>query len=183
MPDRVLQAMHQPAPNIYAGELVEMTHSLIPDLKAVARTAHQAAIYIANGHGAWEAALANTLAPGDKVLVLATGLFAMGWAEMAKCLGVDVELLEFDRRGTIDLDKLAEALRADRSRDYKAVMTVHVDTSTSVRNDVPALRAVLDDVGHPALLMIDCIASLACDRFEMDAWGCLLYTSPSPRDS
>lgn len=171
VPDRVLQAMHQPAPNIYSGALVEMVHGIIPDLKAVARTAHNAAIYICNGHGAWEAALANVLSRGDKVLVLATGRFGIGWGEIATGLGIEVDLIDYGQRSDIDLAQVEDALRADKSHKIKAVMAVHVDTSTSVRNDIAALRRLIDTVGHPALLMVDCIASLAVDRFEMDAWG------------
>ncbi|SFT85021.1 pyridoxal-phosphate-dependent aminotransferase family protein [Sedimentitalea nanhaiensis] len=171
IPDAVLQAMHRPAPNIYGGALIDMTATLIPDLKRVARTRHQAAIYICNGHGAWEAALSNVVAPGDKVLIPATGRFGIGWGEMATGLGADVALLDFGRSAPIDIDRVAQALREDTAHSIKAVLAVHVDTSSSVRNDIAALRAAMDAVGHPALLMADCIASLGCDRFEMDAWG------------
>ncbi len=171
IPDAVLRAMHRPAPNIYEGELVELTHSLIPDLAKVARTAHHTAIYIGNGHAAWEAALANTIAPGDKVLVPATGRFAHGWADMAEGIGAEVTILDFGRQSPMDLDQIADALRADVDHSFKAVLAVHVDTSTSIRNDIAALRRVMDEVGHPALLMADCIASMGCDRFEMDDWG------------
>ncbi|MCP3972157.1 MAG: aminotransferase class V-fold PLP-dependent enzyme [Rhodobacteraceae bacterium] len=171
VPDRVLQAMHRPAPNIYEGELIELTRSLVVDLKKVARTTADVAMYIANGHGAWEAALANTHSRGDRVLVLATGRFAIGWAEMATRLGIDCEIIDFGNRSNIDIARVEEVLAEDKAHAFKSVMAVHVDTSSSVRNDVAALRAALDRAGHPALLMIDCIASLACDRFEMDAWG------------
>lgn len=171
IPDAVLRAMHRASPNIYAGELVDMTATLIPDLKRVARTQHEVAIYIANGHGAWEAALTNTLKPGDKVLVPATGRFAHGWAEMAECLGISAEILDFGKESTFDMVKIAEALAADKSHEIKAVLGVHVDTSTSIRNDISALRRIMDEVNHPALLMADCIASLGCDQFEMDDWG------------
>ena len=171
MPDRVLQAMHRPAPNIYAGEIVDMTASLTPDLKYVAGTDHHVAIYISNGHGAWEAAVSNVLAPGDKVLVPATGRFGHGWSEMAAGLGAEVEILDFGKRAPWDLDRIAETLKADEGHAIKAVLAVHVDTSTSIRNDVAGLRRVLDETGHPALLMVDCIASLACDVVTMDAWG------------
>ena len=171
MPDAVLRAMHRASPNIYGGELVEMTHGLIPDLRLVARTQHQAAIYIGNGHAAWEAALSNTVAPGDVVLVPASGRFAMGWAEMAQGIGAHPRVLDFGRSDGWDLDQIADVLRSDSAHRIKAVLAVHVDTSSSIRNDIPALRAVLDDLGHPALLMADCIASMGCDRFEMDAWG------------
>jgi len=171
VPDRVLQAMHQPAPNIYGGALADTVRSIIADLKTVVRTQHQATIYIANGHGVWEAALANVLSRGDKVLVLATGLFGLGWANMAERLGAEVEILDCGNRSDIDLAQAEAVLRADTEGRIKAVMAVHVDTSTSVRNDIPALRAVMDQTGHGALLMVDCIASLAVERFEMDAWG------------
>ena len=171
IPDPVLQAMHRPSPNIYAGELLTLTDSLVPDLKAVAGTAHFVAIYISNGHGAWEAALMNTLQPGDKVLVPASGRFAIGWSEMAAALGIEVELIDFGTAAAWDLNRVAERLVADKAHEIKAVLGVHVDTSSSIRNDFSALRTVMDEAGHPALLMADCIASLGCDRFEMDAWG------------
>jgi alanine-glyoxylate transaminase/serine-glyoxylate transaminase/serine-pyruvate transaminase len=171
MPDAVLQAMHRAAPNIYAGELVDMMPGLVADLKSVARTKGDAAIYISNGHGAWEAALSNVMAPGDKVLVPACGRFAFGWADMAEGLGLEAEILDHGLKSPWDMARIAAALKADSSRRIKAVLAVHTDTSTSIRNDIPALRALLDELDHPALLMADCIASLGCDRFEMDAWG------------
>ncbi len=170
-PEAVLQAMHRSSPNIYEGELIDMMPALVTDLKTVARTEHHVAIYIGNGHAAWEAALANTMAPGDLALVPATGRFAHGWADMADGLGVRSQILDFGKSSPWDMEQIAEALRADTAHQIKAVLAVHVDTSTSIRNDVPALRAVLDELEHPALLMADCIASLGCDRFEMDAWG------------
>lgn len=171
MPDAVLQAMHRPAPNIYSGALVELTESLIPDLKSVARTRHHVAVYIGNGHAVWEASLANVIAPDDTVLVPATGAFGLGWAEMASGLGAEAKVLDFGKRTPMDLDRIAEVLRADTAHRIKAVLATHTDTATSIRNDIAGLRRVMDEVGHPALLMADCIASLACDRFEMDAWG------------
>ncbi len=171
MPDPVLQAMHIPAPNIYEGEIVEVMRSLHVDLKRVARTEQNVAMYIANGHGAWEAALANVLRRGDKVLVAATGRFAHGWAEMAEGIGAEVEKVDFGLKTPIDPAKVEEVLRADTDHRIKAVLFSHVDTSTSIRNDPAPLRAAIDAAGHPALLMVDCIASLACDRFEMDDWG------------
>ncbi|TDE41261.1 aminotransferase class V-fold PLP-dependent enzyme [Antarcticimicrobium sediminis] len=171
MPEAVLQAMHRSAPNIYEGALIDLTASLIPDLKRVARTEHNAAIYICNGHGAWEAALSNVIAAGETVLVPATGRFGMGWADMGRGLGIEPQILDFGKSTPWEPDRVAEALRADAGHKIKAVLGVHVDTSSSVRNDIAGLRRVLDEVGHPALLMVDCIASMACDRFEMDAWG------------
>ena len=171
MPDAVLRAMHRGAPNIYAGELIDIAASLVPDLKRVARTDGHVAMYIGNGHAAWEAALANTIAPGDTVLVPATGPFGHGWGEMAEGLGAEVETIDFGKRAPMDMDRIGQTLRADTGHRIKAVLAVHVDTSTSIRNDIAGLRATLDAVGHPALLMADCIASLGCDVFETDAWG------------
>ncbi|WP_209834984.1 aminotransferase class V-fold PLP-dependent enzyme [Ruegeria sp. HKCCE3926] len=171
MPDAVLQAMHRPSPNIYDGALIDMMPDLTRDLCRVACTNHNVAIYIANGHGTWEAALSNVIAPGETVLAPASGRFTYGWAEMAEGIGAKVQLIDFGTSSTWDFDRIADALRADRNHQIKAVLAVHVDTSSSIRNDIPALRRLLDDLQHPALLMADCIASLGCDRFEMDGWG------------
>ena len=171
MPERVLRAMHRAAPNIYRGGMIDLTASLIPDLRAVARTTGEVAIYIGNGHAAWEAALSNVLDPGDRVLVIATGRFGHGWAEMARGLGIEAQVLDFGPQATFDPDQVAQALAADAAHTLRAVLCVHVDTASSVRNDIAALRGLLDAACHPALLMADCIASLGCDRFEMDAWG------------
>ncbi len=181
MPDAVLQAMHRASPNIYEGELVDMVAGLVPDLKRVARTEGHVAIYIANGHGTWEAALANTVALGEKVLVCATGRFGHGWAEMAEGMGIDVEILDFGRTAPIDPERLRARLAQDAGGTIKAVLTVHVDTSSSIRSDIAACRQALDAVGHGALLMADCIASLACDRFEMDAWGADIMITASQK--
>lgn len=171
MPEEVLRAMHRPAPNIYGGALEDLTAGLVSDLRQVARTKGEATIYIGNGHAAWEASLANSIAPGEVVLVPATGRFGHGWAEMAEALGAAPQILDFGKQSPVDMDRLEAALRADKRHEIKAVLATHVDTSTSVLNDIEAMRAVLDATGHPALLMADCIASLACDRFDMDAWG------------
>jgi alanine-glyoxylate transaminase/serine-glyoxylate transaminase/serine-pyruvate transaminase len=171
MPDRVLQAMHRPAPNIYTGQLVDMVAGLVPDLKAVARTEGHVAMYIANGHGAWEAAICNTLSRGDRILVLGTGRFCLGWGEMAAAMGVDCQIIDFGQRSDIDMARVAEALAADREHRIKAVMAVQVDTSTSVKNDIRDLRRALDAIDHPALLFADCIACLACDEFPHGRLG------------
>jgi alanine-glyoxylate transaminase/serine-glyoxylate transaminase/serine-pyruvate transaminase len=171
IPDRVLNAMHRPAPNIYEGELIELTETVIADLKRVAGTSGQVAIYIGNGHAGWEAAIANILAPGHRALVIATGRFGLGWAETARRLGVEVELMDFGFRAGIDADRVADRLRADRAHAIRAVLVVQTDTASSVTNDLAAVRGALDAAGHPALLAADCIAGLACDRFEMDALG------------
>ncbi|MEM9798461.1 MAG: aminotransferase class V-fold PLP-dependent enzyme [Pseudomonadota bacterium] len=171
MPERVLRAMHRPAPNIYTGPLIDLTHALIPDLKAVARTDHQATIYIGNGHAVWEACLANTHSRGDLVLIPRTGSFADGWADVARGLGLRVEFLDFGNRAAMDPAAIGQRLRDDTAHEIKSVLCVHVDTSSSVRSDIAAIRAEMDAAGHPALLQADCIASMGCDVFEMDAWG------------
>ncbi|WP_158971063.1 pyridoxal-phosphate-dependent aminotransferase family protein [Chachezhania sediminis] len=171
MPDAVLNAMHRAAPNIYEGDLVEMTHGIVKDLRRVARTRHNAAIYICNGHGGWEAALTNVMGPGDKALSASVGYFGQGWAATAEAQGVNVQMLNFRQRGSVDLDAVADALKADKTHQIKVLLGTHVDTATSVRTDPRGLREVLDATGHPALLAMDCIASMGCDRFEMDDWG------------
>jgi alanine-glyoxylate transaminase/serine-glyoxylate transaminase/serine-pyruvate transaminase len=171
MPDRVLRAMHRASPNIYGGEIYDVVADIWPRLRAVARTSQNAAIYIGNGHAAWEAANANMFSRGDKALVLAVGHFGTGWAKMARAMGVDVDVMDFGTAAPVDMGRVEAALRADTTHSIKAVLATHVDTSSSTKTDVSALRAVLDAVGHPALLAIDCIASMACDEFHMDAWG------------
>ena len=171
IPEAVLRSMHRSSPNIYEGELIEITESLIPDLNYVARSTGQVAIYIANGHGIWEAALSNMVSAGDHVLVLATGRFAHGWAEMAKKMGIAVDILDFGKNRAVDFQVLSEKLNSEPKIKYKSILMTHVDTSTSVKNDIANVRQILDDTKSPALLAVDCIASLGCDRFEMDDWG------------
>ncbi len=171
IPDQVLQAMHRAAPNIYSADLEHMVHGLLDDLGAVAGTEGHSTIYICNGHGVWEAALSNTMSSGDRVLVLATGLFAQGWGGFAENMGVSAEYIDFGPRGTIDAGRVADRLARDRHHEIKAVIAVQVDTASSVRNDIASLSEAIGSTGHPALLMVDCIASLACERFLMDEWG------------
>jgi alanine-glyoxylate transaminase/serine-glyoxylate transaminase/serine-pyruvate transaminase len=171
VPDRVLQAMARPAINIYEGEIVETTQSILRDLRSVARTAGRPFIYIANGHGAWEAALTNTLSRGDTVLVLESGRFAVGWGEMARWMGVGIETLHAQPRRAVDPNAVEARLRADVDRRIKAVLVVQVDTASSLRNDVAAIRKAIDAAGHPALYMVDVVASQGCIPYEMDAWG------------
>ena len=169
MPDRVLNAMHRAAPNIYEGALHEMVNGIVPDLKWVAGTAHNVAIYIGNGHAAWEAAISNMFSRGEKALVCVTGHFGLGWAAAARAMGVEVEVIDFGRNTPVDPAKVEDALRAHP--DVKAVLVTHVDTATTVLNDVAAVRRAIDAAGSLALLAVDSIASLGCDRFLMDAWG------------
>ncbi|MGL6211699.1 MAG: pyridoxal-phosphate-dependent aminotransferase family protein [Paracoccaceae bacterium] len=171
MPDRVLGAMHRAGPNIYAGELLQMVDGLWPDLKAVAQTGQNLAAYIGNGHATWEAANANMFSRGEVALVLATGRFGHGWAESARAMGIEVQVLDFGKSSAPDFDQVEAALRADTEGRIKAVLTTHVDTSSSVRTSIPGLRAAMDAAGHSALLAVDCIASLGCDEYRMDEWG------------
>lgn len=171
MPARVLREMHRVSANIYEGDMVDMTFAMLPDLKAVARTKHNVAIYITNGHGTWEASLANIAERGDTVLVVSTGRFGLGWAETARRMGINCEILDFGNHGTYDPAKVRDTLAKDKQHTFKAILATHVDTSSSVKNDIKAIRDILDDLGHPALLAADCVASMGCDPFEMDAWG------------
>lgn len=171
MPDRVLRAMQRPAPNIYEGELVEITDSILRDLGRLAGTAGETALYVSNGHGVWEAALSNLFGPGDAILALASGTFGHGWADTGRVMGLDVEVLDFGRHAPVDTTALGERLKEDTAHHIKGILVVHADTSSSVRNDVSRLRQAIDDVGHPALLLVDCIASFCCDVYEMDDWG------------
>lgn len=170
LPDRVLQAMQRPSPNIYAGALVDMVAGLWPDLRAVAGTTANVAAYIGNGHSLWEASAANLFSRGDRVLLVSTGHFGLGWMAALNAMGVLVDCLDFGR-SPADFGQVEAALRADRAGSIRAVLTTQVDTASSVRTDIPALRAAMDAAGHPALLMVDCIASLGCDEYHMDAWG------------
>lgn len=171
IPEEVLRSMHRSAPNIYEGELIEITRSLIPDLNYVARSSGNVAIYIANGHGIWEAALSNIATANDHILVVATGRFAHGWAEMARKLGIKVDVVDFGKNRALDIEVLAKKLKSEPKTKYKAILMTHVDTSTSVKNDILNVRKKLDEINCSALLAVDCIASLACDKFEMDEWG------------
>ena len=171
IPEEVLRSMHRAAPNIYEGELIEVTESLIPDLNYVARSSGNVAIYIANGHGIWEAALSNIATANDHILVVATGRFAHGWAEMARKLGIKVDVVDFGKNRALDIEVLAKKLKSESKTKYKAILMTHVDTSTSVKNDIFNVRKKLDEINCSALLAVDCIASLACDKFEMDEWG------------
>ena len=171
VPDEVLRAMHRPAVDIYSGDLVTLTESCLADLKQIFRTDGRVYVYAANGHGAWEAAVCNVLSRGDKILVAQSGLFAVGWGEMAQVLGVKVEVLPGDWRRAVDPAAVEARLKADTAGEIKAVLAVQIDTASSVVNDVPAIRQAIDAAGHDALFLVDTIASLATMAFDMDAWG------------
>lgn len=171
MPDEVLRAMHRPALDIYSDTMVDMTHSLLRDLSGLFRTKGHSYIYIANGHGAWEAALSNVLSRGDRILVLESGRFAIGWGNAAAAMGVDVEYLKGDWRRAVRPAEVEARLRLDKDHAIKAVIVVQVDTASGAYNDIEAIGKAIKAAGHPALYMVDAVASLGCMPFEMDAWG------------
>ncbi len=171
VPDAVLQAMMRPAVDIYSGPLVELTDRLLTDLKSVFRTKGHTYIYAANGHGGWEAAVSNVLSRGDHILTLESGRFALGWAEMAKVMGAEIEVLKGEWHRAVDPAAVEARLRADSTHTIKAIMVVQIDTASGVVNDIAAIRRAIDAAKHPALYMVDCVASLGCMPFEMDAWG------------
>lgn len=181
IPDRVLQAMIRPAEEIYTGAMVDLTDGLLGDLKRIFRTTARTYIYAANGHGGWEAALSNVLSRGDKVLVLASGRFAIGWGEMARFMGADVEVMAGSWRAAVDPAAVEARLRRDTAHEIKAVMMVQIDTASGVVNDVQAVRRAIDAAGHPALYLIDGVAALGCMPFEMDAWGVDVAMSASQK--
>ncbi|MFQ5566265.1 MAG: pyridoxal-phosphate-dependent aminotransferase family protein, partial [Paracoccaceae bacterium] len=171
IPDRVLNAMHRAMPNIYEGALVELSTGILNEISAIPRTAGHGFIAITNGHGAWDMALANTLSRGDKVLVLESGRFATGWGEQAAAMGIEVEIQHAPPRRAVDPTAVEERLRADKAHEITAILVVQIDTASSVWNDIAAIRKAIDVAGHPALYMVDCIASLGCVPYEMDEWG------------
>jgi len=175
VPDEVLRAMHRPAVDIYAGPLLALTDSLLKDVARVFHTTGRAYIYIANGHGAWEASLTNVLSKGDRILVLESGRFAIGWGESARRMGVQVEILKGDMRRAVRPAEVEARLKADRKANgggtIKAILVAQIDTASGVVNDIEAIGQAIRAAGHDALLMVDAVASLGCMPFEMDKWG------------
>lgn len=171
MPDEVLQAMHRPALDIYSDTMVQMTDSLLRDLGRLFATKGRSYIYIANGHGAWEAVLSNVLSRGDKILVLESGRFALNWGHAASAMGVEVGVLKGDTRRAVRPAEVEARLRQDKDGRIKAIVVVQVDTASGVVNDVAAIGRAIKAAKHDALFMVDAVASLGCMPFEMDAWG------------
>ena len=175
VPDEVLRAMHRPAVDIYAGALLALTDGLLRDVARLFRTSGHAYIYIANGHGAWEASITNMLSKGDKILVLESGRFAIGWGESARRMGVEVEILKGDMRRAVRPAEVEARLKADRKANggntIKAILVAQIDTASGVVNDIEAIGQAIRAAGHEALLMVDAVASLGCVPFEMDKWG------------
>jgi alanine-glyoxylate transaminase / serine-glyoxylate transaminase / serine-pyruvate transaminase len=171
IPDAVVQAMTRPAIDLYTGEMIGITEGLLADLPRIFRTQGRVYMYAANGHGGWEAAFTNVLSRGERVLVLESGRFAIGWGEMARMMGAEIETLPQDVRKAVDPAAVEAHLRKDKAHAIKAILVVQIDTASGVVNDLPAIRKAIDNARHPALLMVDAVASLGCMPFEMDAWG------------
>jgi len=170
MPDSVLRAMDRPTIDFNDPEFTAVFNQGVAGLKRVLRTEGDVFLYTASGHGAWEATLTNLLSRGDTVLVLETGWFSEGWAEMAQKLGLHTQTVAADWRRGVDLGAVRDALRADAGHTIKAVLAVHNETATGLVMPLADLRATMDDAGHPALLLVDTISSLGSLEFRMDDW-------------
>lgn len=168
VPARVLNAAHRASPDIYADDLAQVNLQVMAQLKRLAGTRANLAPYIGNGHAGWEAASANMFAPGDLALVLTSGHFGRSWAEMTEGLGVSVERLDFGALAP-DPARLAARLAQDPQGRIRAVMVCQTDTASATLADIRAIRAAMGD--HPALLVVDAIASLGCAPMRMDDWG------------
>jgi alanine-glyoxylate transaminase/serine-glyoxylate transaminase/serine-pyruvate transaminase len=185
VPDRILRAISYPTIDHRGPEFAELGLKVLEGIKKIFKTQHPVVIYPASGTGAWEAALANTLSPGDTVLMYETGHFATLWKKMAEGLGLKPEFLglpgiEGWRRG-VDAQRIEERLRADTQRSIKAVCVVHNETSTGVTSNIAAVRRAIDAAGHPALLLVDTISGLASADYRHDEWGVDVTVSGSQK--
>ena len=177
MPDRILRAMDGPTIDHRGPEFAELALDVLYDIKAIFKTEQPVLIFPASGTGAWEAALVNTLSPGDKVLMFETGQFATLWSNLARRFGLEVEMVPGDWRSGVKPQDVEDRLSAD----IKAVCVVHNETSTGVTSNIAAVRAAMDRTGHPALLMVDTISSLACMDYRHDEWGVDVTVSGSQK--
>ncbi|MDO9708420.1 pyridoxal-phosphate-dependent aminotransferase family protein [Paracraurococcus lichenis] len=171
VPDRVLRAMDNPTMDHRGPDFGRFGKQLLEKLRAVFQTAQPVVIYPASGTGAWEAALTNTLSPGDRVLMCETGWFAHLWQEMADRLGLRAEFIETDWRRGADVAAIEARLREDKEHGIKAVAVVHNETSTGCTSRIDEVRRAIDAAGHPALLLVDTISSLGSIDYKHDAWG------------
>jgi alanine-glyoxylate transaminase/serine-glyoxylate transaminase/serine-pyruvate transaminase len=171
VPDRVLRAMAQPTIDHRGAEFAALAKEVIDGMKKIYRTTGPVVIFPASGSGAWEAALVNTLSPGDKVLSFDIGEFARLWTEVARRLGFEVDVVPGDWTRGVDPATVESKLRDDRDHRIKAVLVVHNETSTGVTTALPPIRQAIDRAGHPALLMIDAVSSLGSMDLRHDEWG------------
>ncbi len=171
VPDRVLRAMDRPTIDHRGPDFAQLARAVLHGLKPIFKTAAPVVVFPASGTGAWEAALVNTLSPGDRVLMFETGHFAMLWKEMAERLGLDVDFVPGDWRRGVEAGALEARLAADRERRIRAVAVVHNETSTGVTSRIAELRQAIDRAGHPALFLVDTISSLASIDYRHDEWG------------
>jgi alanine-glyoxylate transaminase / serine-glyoxylate transaminase / serine-pyruvate transaminase len=171
VPDRILRAIDRPTIDHRGPEFQQLGQELLEGLKEIFRTADPVIIFPASGTGAWEAALVNTLSPGDRVLAFETGHFATLWRTMAQRLGLDVDFVPGDWRRGIDPDFVEAKLRDDRHHRIKAVMAVHNETSTGVTSRILDVRQAIDRARHPALFFVDTISSLGSMEYRHDDWG------------
>lgn len=181
VPDRVLRAMDYPTIDHRGPEFQQLGKKVLADIRKVFQTAQPVVIYPASGTGAWEAALVNTLSPGDKVLMFETGHFASLWKKMADKLGLDPEFIVGDWRHGVDAAAIGARLAEDRAHQIKAVCVVHNETSTGVTSDIAAVRRAIDAAGHPALLLVDTISSLGSVDYRHDEWGVDVTVSGSQK--
>lgn len=171
VPDRILRAMDLPTIDHRGPDFARLAGEILEGLKPIFQTAGPVVIYPASGTGAWEAALVNTLSSGDTVLMAETGQFSTLWVELARRLGLEVDLLPGDWRHGADPDQIEHKLADDKAKRIKAVAVVHNETSTGVTSRIAEIRGAIDRAGHPALLMVDTISSLASIDYRHDEWG------------
>jgi len=171
LPDRVLRAMDTPIIDHRGPEFARLTKKCLEGIKTIFKTSNPVIIYTATGTGAWEAALVNTLSPGDKVLMVETGQFATLWKVMAEKIGLKTEFITTDWRAGVDPAAVEARLKEDKAKEIKAVCFLHNETSTGCLSPVAAVRKAIDNAGHPALLMVDTISSLASTDYRHDEWG------------
>ncbi|MQT15509.1 pyridoxal-phosphate-dependent aminotransferase family protein [Segnochrobactrum spirostomi] len=171
VPQRILGAMGLQVIDHRGPEFQKLGHEVLEGCRFAFKTSGPVLIYPASGTGAWEAAIVNTLSPGDRVLMVETGHFATLWCRMATRLGLEIEFIPGDWRHGVDASEIEARLAEDRAQRFKAVMVVHNETSTGVTSDVAAVRRAIDAAGHPALLMVDTISSLGSIDYRHEAWG------------
>ena len=171
IPDRVLRAMDMPALDHRGAEFAELGYAVLAGMQRIFRTKQPVIIFPSSGTGAWEAALVNTLSPGDKVLLAETGQFAVLWRGIAEKFKLDVEFMPTDWRRGADVTEIEAKLAGDRAHKIKAVMVIHNETSTGCVTHPLEVRKALNRTRHPALLMVDTISGLASMAYEHDAWG------------